>query len=457
MASLTFKTKILLLVIIPLILVSLALTLLSVHQAQKLGDQNVDSFSKMIFELRRGELKNYTEIALSAAQHVYENVVQVNRDAAKKAAVEVLRDLEYGEDGYFFSDDFDGNVILHPKKPFLEGKNIWDIQDPNGVYLVRSLVEQSKKIEGGYTEYMWDKPSKGREVGKISYSNSFGDDGFEWMVGTGLYIDDLEEAVFGVKKEVSQNITSTLKLIAGLALLCTIVVGLIGARFTMSEGKLADEKLQELSRKAVEGQEEERSRVARDLQKGINKALHATRVKLKEVAKGSNLGNDDARKNFITAVSILDKTIDEVYRISGELRPEILDKSGLYPAVDALVNKISTNSEVNITFKRAGSIERLRNELETSIYRIIQEAIHNITAHAQATSANIRMHQTASAISINIQDDGVGFDTKAVLGKKGRGSVGFTDMRVRAESLGGTFNVFSSKDIGTVIKVHIPL
>lgn len=73
MQSLSFKTKILLLVIIPLILVSLALTLLSIYQARELGNKNVDSFSEMIFTLRRGELKNYTELAITAVKHLYEN------------------------------------------------------------------------------------------------------------------------------------------------------------------------------------------------------------------------------------------------------------------------------------------------------------------------------------------------------------------------------------------------
>ncbi|MGH1486298.1 MAG: cache domain-containing protein [Cellvibrionaceae bacterium] len=454
MKTLTFKTKILLLVIIPLILVSIALTLLSVFQAQKLGDQNVESFSEMIFELRRGELKNYTEMALSSVKHIYgENAA--GDPAAQEAAKKILRNLEFGEDGYFFVYDYKGTNVTHPKKPQLEGRNLWDIQDSNGVYLIRSLVDQAKTPVGGYTDYIWDKPSKGREVGKIGYSMGLSD--WQWMVGTGLYIDDLEEAVSGIEKEVSENIAGTLKLIAGLALLCTVIVGLIGARFTMSEGKLADEKLQQLSRKAVEGQEEERSRVARDLQKGINKALYATRGKLKEVAKVSNLGNEEARKDFVTAVSILDKTIKEVYRISGELRPEVLDNLGLYAAVESLTEKVSEESNIKFTFKKAESGERMRGELETAIYRIIQEAVNNIVNHSEASTASIRMRQTKSSLNMTIQDNGVGFNTKSILGKGGKASVGFTDMRVRAESLGGNFSVFSSEEIGTVIKVDIPL
>jgi len=343
MQSLSFKTKILLLVIIPLILVSLALTSLSIYQATELGDKNVKSFSEMIFNLRRGELKNYTELATTAVKHLYENA-DPNDIGTQEKAKDIFRNLEFGEDGYFFVYDYNGVNVTHPKKPQLEGKNLWGIQDPNGTYLIRSLVNQAKTPEGGFTDYIWDKPSKGRQVAKIGYSMGLNDWG--WMVGTGLYVDDLEDAVEGIEAEVSDNIQGTLKLIAGLALACTIIVGLIGARFTMSEGKLADEKLQLLSRKAVEGQEEERGRVARELQEGINKALHATRSKLKDVAKAGSLTEPQARKDFLQAVTILDHSIKEIYRISGELRPEILDNLGLYPAVEALVEKISEESSV---------------------------------------------------------------------------------------------------------------
>ncbi len=453
MKFLTFKNKILLLVVIPLVLVSIALTILSVYQAKSLGGKNVQSFSEMIFELRRGELKNYTELAITAVKHIYGQTG--GNVEAQEQAKEIFRNLEFGEDGYFFVYDYDGINIAHPKKPQLEGKNLWGIQDPNGTFLIQSLIDGAKKPEGDYTNYIWDKPSKGRQVGKIGYS--MGLQNWEWMVGTGLYIDDLEDAVAGIEKEVSNNIQNTLTLITGFALVFTVVVGFIGARFTMTEGKLADKKLQQLSRKAVEGQEEERSRVARDLQKGINQALYTTRSKLKDIAAIGSLESANARKEFLSAVSILDQTIKEVYRISGELRPEILDRLGLYPAVEALSIKVSSEQSLDVAFKHVGTENRLKEELETSVYRIVQEALKNIVEHAHSTEASIRMREADGMLSLTIQDNGDGFNIKDVMGKDGKGSVGFTDMRVRVEALGGHFHVFSSKEIGTVIKATIPV
>jgi two-component system NarL family sensor kinase len=450
MKYLSFKTKILLLVVAPLIIVSVALTALSINQASKLGSKNVDSFSNMIYEFRRGELKNYTELAITAVKHIY-----ANRDPsdiyAQEEAKEILRNLEFGEDGYFFVYDYTGMNVAHPKKPQLEGRKLWNLQDSEGTYLIQSLIQQSKKPEGGYTDYIWDKPSKGREVGKIGYSMSLDD--WKWMIGTGLYIDDLEDAVAGIEAEVEENITGTLKMIAGLALACTLFVGFIGVRFTMSESKLADDHLQKLSRQAIVGQEEERSRVTRDLQKIINQTLIAARAKLHDVAKANSLEEDGARKDFASAITLLNHTIKEVHRISGELRPAILDKMGIYAATEALIDKVSADAEVKITFKKTVVDERLREEVETALYLIIQEGLNNIINHSESSVASIRIRQVKHSVALTMQDDGIGLSSKG----NSKLGVGFADMRVRAESLGGKFSVFSSNGIGTVVKVEIPL
>ncbi len=454
MTSLSFKTKILLLVIVPLILVSVALTSLSIYQAEKLGGRNIESFSNMIFDLRRGELKNYTELALSAVKHIYD-YSGLNDTEAQEAAKEIFRNLEFGEDGYFFVYDYTGKNLAHPKKPGLEGKNLWSLQDSNGVYLIRSLVEQARIKEGGYTDYIWDKPSKKREVAKIGYS--MGLENWDWMVGTGLYVDDLEDAVAVIESEVSDNIQNTLKLIAGLALTFTVFVGLIGARFTMSEGKLADEKLKQLSHKAVKGQEEERSRVALNLQKEINHALKVARTKLEKVHEVQPIEDVAAKNEFDSAVGILDKTIDAVYRISGELRPELLDKMGLHAALEELAKKVTREKNIHVTYKRVGEDKKLPADVETGLYRIIQAALDNIVTYSKSPTANIKAHQTHNTLSISIQDVGVGFDAKKVLDQGRVSGLGLVDMRVRAESLGGKFAVFSSHNTGTIIKVDIPV
>jgi two-component system NarL family sensor kinase len=109
-----FKSKIILLVVVPLTLVSVALTLLSINQASKLGRENADSFSNMIFDLRRGELKNYTELAITAVQHIYQNT-DLDNVYAQEEAKKILRNLEFGEDGYFYVYDYTGRASHIPR------------------------------------------------------------------------------------------------------------------------------------------------------------------------------------------------------------------------------------------------------------------------------------------------------------------------------------------------------
>ena len=483
MTSLTFKTKILLLALVPLVAVSLMLTLLALYQANNLGEfalskteelskNSISNFEEKIYELRREELKNYTELAKSSLAHTFKNASKLAPEEealAQKEAIKIVNNQAYGKDGYFYMYEYgvDGKAInvTHPKRPDFAGRDMWNLKDPNGVYVMRDITSKAK-AGGGFSEYIWDKPSLKRDVEKIGYSLPI--ERWGWLIGTGLYVDDLENAVDTVRKtldesvdsirvEVDDSISNTLNMILAVAFGGTLIVGLIGARFTMSESKLADNKLQQLSRKNVEVQEAERSRVSRQLQSGINQSLVASRSGLQKIAESKALKDPSIRSEFIKSVTILNKTIEEVYRISGELRPSILDQTGLYSAVEALAAEVKKSSGININFKSIDETERLRPEIETAVYRIAQEALKNMSLHSKATSASIRIRQTKKMLTVNIQDNGVGFDSKKMMSGGSKAGIGLIDMRVRAESLGGTFTVFSTNGSGTIVKVEIPL
>lgn len=281
MVQLSFKTKILMLELIPLVLVSIAVTMLAIYQATQLGQRNLKLFKEKIYDSRRAELKNYVELALTSVDHLYQGEARFD-PKSQELAKTIFRNLRYGSDGYIFVYDYEGTNLVLPTKPHVEGKNLWNLQDKNGVFVIRGLVEGAK-IGGGYTDYVWHQPSKGTETDKISFTDGLQE--WQWMVGTGLYVDDLEDWITGVQKEISKNITHTLSLIGITALVCTSVVAFLGARFTASQGKLADQKLQTLSVKAVASQEEERSRVARELQRSINQMLSLCTRKNRKLAQ----------------------------------------------------------------------------------------------------------------------------------------------------------------------------
>lgn len=452
MKNISIKTKILLLTIIPLIIVSIVIIYIAVDQAKALGDKNIDSFSTKIFDLRRIELENYTNIAVSAVEHITKNNPKADIQAQEEVK-DIIRNMRFGSDGYFYAYDRYVN-LAHPTVSKLEGTDQTNLTDPNGVKIIQELYQRAS-IGGGFTDYVWLKPSRGREVEKIGYSKAL--DGWEWWIGTGLYVDDLEDAVEKLQSSVDENIEKTLQIIILLACAAVVVVGLICARFTLSEGRLADEKLQELSRKSVDSQESERSRVARQLQSSVVQALTVAKAKLRDVAKENEFSQGKPREDFVLAAKAINHAIQEVRGISGELRPESLDTHGLDAAIDQLVMEQKESSNVHISYKSINTEKRIDPEIEIVIYRIVQAALSNIVQHSNASSSTIHLSVQKSKILLSIQDNGIGFNVKDVMRKGNKAGIGLIDMRVRAESLGGSFAIFSTAKIGTHVKIEIPV
>lgn len=246
--TISFRNQILLLCILPILLVSGVLTVLSIVNSQQLGEKNIQEFSQQMLNIRQRELKNYIELAVSALNHSYNNP-SIDEEQAQSMAKVILRDLAYGDDGYFFVYDYEGTNVVHPKKPHLEGKNLWSLQDRNGTYLIRELVSEAKTGANRYTQYVWDRPSTGEPNEKLSFS--VGLDKWRWMIGTGLYVDDLEQATANANESIVRNTQKITLITIAVSLAFTIIVAFIATRFTVSQGRFAHEKLQRLSKISV--------------------------------------------------------------------------------------------------------------------------------------------------------------------------------------------------------------
>ncbi|TGN38744.1 cache domain-containing protein [Marinobacter confluentis] len=444
MKNLTFKTKILILSLLPLLTVSLLIIYIASYQANELGSKNIDSFSSTIFELRRSEIKHYTDIAKSALDY-YGSAEFDDQLSPQETAKQLMRNVRYGEDGYFFVYD-NYTTLVNPSAPVLEGRNQRTMEDPNGVRLIEDLYEQAMS-GGGFTNYAWLKPSRGRVVDKISYADQL--ENWDWWVGTGLYVDDLEDSIAAIRSSVDENIATTVQIISSLAFGAVALAGLVGARLTLSEGNLADARLKDLSHRIVGEQEEERRRVALALQENILRPVNLVKNQLKS-------STDHAGEEFRTALSAINKTIEEVYRISGELRPESLDEKGLTAAIEELANQASSESDIKFSFMKSADSERLEPELEIAVYRIAQEAIKNVINHSKAGKSRVRLRLERRMLTLTVQDNGVGFDARAFVQNGTIMGAGLVDMRVRAESQGGRLTVFSSNGTGTIVKAEIP-
>ena len=215
------KTKIVNLAAIPLILVVCIMNASSYWTGLSLLEQEQAQMEKDLLQGRQQLLDQYLKLAQSAIAKTYAaEDTPANREAVKS----ILRDLRYAEDGYFFVYDFNGvNQVLGPK-PEMEGKDLSGLKDADGKLFIKNIIEAARSGDG-FTQYLWDKPSVKKAVEKLSLSRTL--DKYQWVLGTGFYIDDIETelaaqrsaAESGLHAELQQNlIISCIMLLVPIAL-----------------------------------------------------------------------------------------------------------------------------------------------------------------------------------------------------------------------------------------------
>jgi len=458
-SSLPYKTKIALLTLIPLIMVVTAIAAVTIKQTNQLATVQARAFQSELLTNKKAELKNYIELGYSAIKSIYEDPY-IEEHYAQQEAYNILKNMEFGEDGYFFVYNYKGVNIAHPRKPELEGKNLFNFQDANGKYLIQDLITQAKQ-GGGFTRYLWDKPSAGKAVEKLGYS--IGLDKWQWMVGTGLYIDDIEKGVVAIKEKAQKTSRNTLFLMSMIAIAATLLIALIGFLINLSEGKLATEKMRELTHKTVNFQEDERKRVSRELHDGINQLLVSVSYKLdslkQKLSKHAAIDSEaDINQTIDDASDILSGSIQEVRRISRDLRPTLLDDLGLAAALESLADDFFERTHISFELENECKNERLPHEIETAFYRIVQEALTNIEKHAlSAKHVILKLVKTQKRVTLSISNDGIGFNKSTLDQTNPDRGLGLRNMKDRTELLDGVMSVNSSPEKGTTVIVNLPL
>jgi len=459
LSSLPYKTKIALLTLVPLIIAIVIISIITIQQTQQLTKAQIRAFEKELLASKKVELYNYMELAYSAIKNIYENP-RIAKQYAKQEAYNTLKSMEFGTDGYFFVYDYNGINIAHPRKPNLEGKNLYNFKDNNGKYLIQELIKQAKQ-GGGYTRYLWDKPSVGKSVEKLSYS--IGLDKWQWMIGTGLYIDDIESGVAGIKEKAKRTSSNTLLFAALTAISAILLTALIGFLINISESRLATQKMRDLTNKTINFQEDERKRVSRELHDGINQMLVSVRYKLDSLTnKLHKIELSESNQGILFTINegseILNATMQEVRRISRDLRPSLLDDLGINAALESLCNDFSERTNIKYQISNNYAENRLPQEIETAFYRIVQEALTNIEKHAiSAKHVILKIIKTRKKITLSISNDGMGFDKTTLDQTNPDRGLGLRNMRDRTELLEGFMTVNSSPDKGTIVIVSIPL
>lgn len=218
------------------------------------------------------------------------------------------------------------------------------------------------------------------------------------------------------------------------------------------EIRASNEQMQALSRQLVEVQESERRNVARELHDEVGQILTALKVTL---GTASGLGDEESGKKILEAQELCQKLMVTIRELSLRLRPQMLDDLGLLPTLLWHLQQIQQQTQIRIDFKHSGIEGRFSQEIETAVYRIVQEALTNVVRHAGVKEVTIRIWSGEATLGVQIEDRGKGFDANSIL-VSGTAS-GLTGMRERALILGGQFVLESSDRSGTRITAELPL
>jgi Signal transduction histidine kinase len=359
--------------------------------------------------------------------------------------------------------------------------------DPHAIYISLSYLAQSYLYKKRYKE----SESLAIKAWEIDSTNTDYSIGLACIIAfSNMYLNNKEKAMFfgekiqelinnSNKKEYHANLMnmeikyetekkelridalekeqSLYRLLSGSAVIIALLIfGLLFYRHRLNVHKrkeaeqqiiqLEQEK-QLISAKALlDGENTERSRLARDLHDGLGGMLSVIKLNLNNMQTYSVMEEQDVNL-FQNALKMLDQSIGEMRRVSHNIMPYALMQHGLKTALEDFCHSIP-----EAHFNYIGNDQRLDNQFEILIYRCAHELINNAIKHAKATNINIQLMIDNGLISLSVQDNGIGFDAKKV----GNGA-GLENIRTRLSTYNGKMNIYSSSEIGTEISVEIEL
>ncbi len=374
------RTKILLLALLPLVLAILAInaTVYLVNQSQ-IATQQSELRAKLMAD-KKSELSTYLQIAQTAIADVY---AQPDSAANREQVKKILRQLRYGKDGYFFVYNYDGvNQVLGPK-PEIEGKNLFNAKDAGGKFFIQDILNAARNGDG-YAEYLWNKPSIGKDVSKLSYTLEL--DKYQWVLGTGFYIDDIEDILAEQRLKQEADTRSSMVRVSLISLiimaLTLIITSVIGNKISSplrhvvaALNDIANGEGDLTQRLQIESQDE-----VGDVSKAFNHFVE----RIQELV--AQVGNVSQR--------IFSET-ESLTRISGQYTRQVLEHSKETEQVASAVNEMSATAQsvassasnaANATSEAAQNSEEASNVVNTAI-----QSINSLVEEVDSASSVITM------------------------------------------------------------------
>lgn len=219
------------------------------------------------------------------------------------------------------------------------------------------------------------------------------------------------------------------------------------------DAEIANQK--EIRTKAIlDAEEKERRRIAQDLHDGVGQLLSAAKLNLSNLDSKLIAQTEEQKAAMQNALNLVDDSVKEVRLVSHNMMPNTLIKLGLGSAVREFITKLGNAPNLKIDLEIVGLDTRLENQVETVLYRVIQEIINNIIKHAKASHISMQLIRHETEMNVMIEDNGIGFDTSRLENFEG---IGLKGIQTRIEFLNGSVHFDSSIGRGTTVIIDIPL
>ena len=224
--------------------------------------------------------------------------------------------------------------------------------------------------------------------------------------------------------------------------------------------KKRQKELKEISTQLVVAQEEERKRISRELHDVMGQTLIGIDMDLANAERDLSQGINKGIETWLSeARSLISEISDNIDTIAMELRPIMLDELGLVPTLRWYIDSYCQRTNINVSLKLEGMDRKLSPEMETHLFRIVQEALTNVVKHAEARKVTISMKCEGLEFLVLIEDDGIGFDMMEIEGRLGQkeSNFGILGIRERVLAIDGQLDIYSNLGEGIKLSMTIPL
>ena len=228
-------------------------------------------------------------------------------------------------------------------------------------------------------------------------------------------------------------------------------------RKLFGQAELMQADLRELSDRILHVQEQERGRISRELHDEVGSALTAVNVTLAMVTNPAAGSPASFEARIAGVQALLEQTMGTVHNFARELRPAMLDDLGLLPALRSYLKGFQERTRIRTSFAAGPHLEELDDDQKTTLFRVAQESLNNITKHAQASQVAVAIHRQNGSVRMEIKDNGKGFVMEPQLAAKRKKRLGVLGMQERVRLVHGHLGLHSQPGKGTVVSVLIPL